>query len=72
MRLRWKNSGTLTAESRRGLSLAAARPMPRARCSSIRAGGAITKRQRAPPAARHSISTATRARPKLSSHQPEE
>ena len=38
----------------------------------MREGGAITKRQRGPPAARHSVSTATSGRPKLSSHQPEE
>ena len=44
----------------------------RARCSSMRDGGAMMKRQRASPAARHSVSTATRGRPKLSSHQPEE
>ena len=48
------------------------RRRPRARCSSIRDGGAMTKRQRVPPAARHSVSTATRGTPKLSSHQPEE
>ena len=41
-------------------------------CCSIRAGGAITKRQWASPRARHSISAATRGTPKLSSHQPEE
>ena len=43
-----------------------------AMCCSIRAGGAITKRQWASPRARHSISAATRGTPKLSSHQPEE
>ena len=69
-RFLWKNSGTLVPVLCRGRPELEA--VARARCSSMREGGAITKWQRVPPAARHSVSAATRGRPKLSSHQPEE
>ena len=44
----------------------------RARCSSIRDGGAMMNRQQRPPEAMHSISADTSGMPKLSAHQPEE
>ena len=72
-RRRWKNSGTAIAGAGSAWGAAVAPPRAyRARCSSMRDGGAITKRQWLPPAATQSISAETRGRPKLSSHQPDE